>query len=146
MSLFSVIIPSYNRRDMLKTALDSVLAQSMKDFEIIVIDNASTDGSREWLQKENAVERLCLNEQNIGYCGGANQGIGHARGEYILILNPDVILETDFLTRLVSCAEQHPNVGIFSGKLLRFNRHTLDSTGQFLRKNFTPFLQRQGLE
>ncbi len=137
--MISIIVINWNGKKFLKECLQSLQAQTYQDVETLVIDNASTDGSQAWLQQEAAQTRLFLNDLNIGYCGGANQGIRLARGEYALILNPDVILDADFLRRLVACAEQHPEVGIFSGKLLRFNRHTLDSTGQFLRKNFTPF-------
>jgi len=136
--MISIVIINWNGKKFLDTCLQSLRVQTFKDVEIIVIDNASTDGSPAWLQQECSRERLFLNENNIGYCGGANQGIREARGEYVLILNPDVILEADFLERLVLCGEQHPDVGIFSGKLLRFDRQTLDSAGQFLRKNFTP--------
>ena len=138
--MISIVVINWNGKKFLSACLQSLRLQTHQAVETIVIDNASTDGSREWLrQEENTVARLFLNEQNLGYCGGANQGIRHARGEYVLIINPDVILEADFLARLISCAEQHPDVGIFSGKLLRFDHRTLDSTGQFLRKNFTPF-------
>ena len=137
--MISIVVINWNGKKFLSACLQSLRVQTYQDVETLVIDNASTDGSREWLQAENSGERLLLNAQNLGYCGGANQGIRHARGEYVLIINPDVILEADFLARLIACAEQHPEVGMFSGKLLRFNRQTLDSTGQFLRKNFTPF-------
>ncbi|GAK51604.1 glycosyl transferase [Candidatus Moduliflexus flocculans] len=136
--MISIVVINWNGKKFLRECLESLRIQTCQDVEIIAIDNASTDGSQEWLRQE-PLDRLFLNAENLGYCGGANQGIAHARGEFILIINPDVILEADFLGRLSACAEQHSEVGIFSGKLLRFDRKTLDSTGQFLRKNLTPF-------
>lgn len=143
--MISIVVINWNGKKFLRECLESLRIQTCRDVEIIAIDNASTDGSQEWLQQET-LDRLFLNRENLGYCGGANQGICHTRGEFILILNPDVILEANFLERLIACAEQHPEVGIFCGKLLRFDRKTLDSTGQFLRKNLTPFERGYGEE
>ncbi|MCP4397138.1 MAG: glycosyltransferase, partial [bacterium] len=106
--------------------------------ELLLIDNASGDGSPEMLRRHYNEYRLILNQQNLGYCGGANLGIHETRGEYILLLNPDIILEPDFIAQLVGYAETHSKYGIFSGKLLRFDKRTIDSTGQFLRANITP--------
>ena len=87
---------------------------------------------------------MALNEANLGYCGGANLGIRHAKGEYILLLNPDVILHDDFLSCLIEVAERDGTLGILTGKLLRFDKQTLDSTGQFLRSDLSPLERGYG--
>ena len=118
--------------------LDEMLSSVPSGVPVVFVDNNSGDGSQELLEREYSRYALFSNQQNLGYCGGANLGIRQAQGEYVLLLNPDVILEPDVLQRLLAAAQQRPDAGIFAGKLLRFDRNTLDSTGQFLRRNLTP--------
>jgi len=144
MRLVSVIIVNWNGAKFLESCLDSVLNQSYPDREILMIDNASQDNSvqivrERYLQPASDVPvRLVENSENRGYCEGCNQGIDLAAGAYILILNPDTILSPNFIQSLVSSAELDPRIGMVAGKLLRFDRVTLDTTGQFLRWNLTP--------
>ena len=136
--LVSIIVINWNGKRFLQECLQSLYAQTCRDVEVILIDNDSTDGSRELLREHASRCRLLLNSANLGYCGAANLGISASRGDYVLILNPDVTLSPDFLEKLASCAERNPQVGSLTGKLLRFDHQTLDSAGQFLRKNLTP--------
>ncbi len=144
--MISIVLINWNGKRFLPDCLRSIAAQSQQPSEIFVIDNASTDGSQELLLREqhHYCYQLVCNERNLGYCGGANQGIRQTRGKYIVLLNPDVILDAMFLEQLFNIAEQHEHCGILTGKLLRFDRQTLDSTGQFLRKNFSPFERGYG--
>lgn len=136
--MVSIVLLNWNGKRFLKDCVCSIQQQSYQNFELIIVDNCSTDGSQEVLLHEYAQYQLFLKEKNLGYCGGANLGIRKARGEYVLILNPDVILSANFLSCLIDAAEHNRSIGIMTGKLLRFDKHTLDSAGQFLRKNLFP--------
>ncbi len=142
--MISIILLNWNGKRFLQGCIESIQAQSYQDFELLIVDNASTDGSPEFLQQQYAQYQLYLNKKNLGYCGGANQGIRKSRGEYILIVNPDIILSENFLSCLVNAAEHDSSIGIVTGKLLRFDKHTLDSTGQFLRPNISPLERGYG--
>ncbi len=134
----SIIVINWNGKQFLQDCIQSIEMQTYQDTELVVLDNCSTDGSRELLSHLDGNYHLVLSDKNLGYCGGANLGIRSTNGEYVLIMNPDVLLHPDFLTHLLTAAQQNPEVGILSGKLLRFDKRTLDSTGQFLRKNMSP--------
>jgi GT2 family glycosyltransferase len=136
--MVSIILLNWNGKEFLQECLRSVHTQSYPHVELLIIDNCSTDGSQDVLLRDYSQYPLFLNETNLGYCGGANLGIRHAKGEYILLLNPDVILHDDFLRGLVEVAERDDTLGILTGKLLRFDQQTLDSTGQFLRSDLSP--------
>ena len=141
--MVSIILLNWNGKQFLADCLHSICTQSYRTYELIVIDNCSTDGSQHVLQ-QGAYNRLFLNEVNLGYCGGANLGIRHAAGEYVLIVNPDVKLHPDFLAQMLAAVERDPAIGIVTGKLLRFDGKTLDSTGQFLRRDLTPLERGYG--
>lgn len=100
---FSVIIVSWNALDHLKTFLPSVTETAYPDFEILIADNASTDGSAEWVNETFPGVRVVTLDENYGYCGGNNRGAIRARGEVLVFLNNDVAVEPDWLTQLNNC-------------------------------------------
>ena len=144
--MISLVLLNWNGKRFLADCLRSIAEQTHQPEEVLVIDNASTDGSQEWLLQEQPRYnyQLRLNTCNLGYCGGANMGIRQTSGKYLVVLNPDVILDVTFLERLLAVAEQNDRVGMLSGKLLRFDRQTIDSTGQFLRRNLSPLERGYG--
>ena len=142
--MVSIILLNWNGKRFLTDCIHSLHTQSYQNVELLIIDNCSTDGSRELLQGQYLEHRLLFTKKNLGYCGGANLGIRNTSGEYILVLNPDIMLSADFLAHLVKKAEETRQIGILTGKLLRFDKQTLDSTGQFLRKNFSPLERGYG--
>ena len=83
----SVLVISWNCWSDLRLCLDSVYASDVEDFEVIVVENASTDGTPELLPREFPAARVILNETNLGHSGGFNQGVLHARGRWILRLS-----------------------------------------------------------
>lgn len=87
----SIIIVTYNSLSDIKLCFDSITANTALPYEIIVVDNASTDGSQELL-KSLTVRKIILNKSNIGFSKACNQGIIEARGEYIVLLNPDTVV------------------------------------------------------
>src|SRR5438309_864866 len=104
--LLSIAIVNWNTRDLLLQALESVFASSLPSLDVIVVDNASTDGSAEAVSARFPQVRLITNSANMGYAHGNNQAMREARAAYILLLNPDVILPPDGLEKAVRFMEQ----------------------------------------
>ena len=88
MPMFSVIIPTYNRADLIRAALDSVFAQEFKGYEVIVVDDGSTDSTREILESYDNRIRL-FTQGNKGPGAARNLGLEHATGEYVTFLDSD---------------------------------------------------------
>lgn len=114
----SVIIVNYNGERYLKDCLDSLHLQNFKDFEIILVDNDSSDGSADLVAGEYPDAILIRNPANRGFAEGTNQGIREAKGEYILTLNNDTRLEHDFLETIVDPMEKDDKTGICAAKML----------------------------
>jgi len=138
--MVSILITTYNSASRLKACLESVLQQEFFDREIIVVDNASTDATRAVLREFETRARVTYNETNRGFSGGQNQAIAQARGDWLLSLNPDVLLGPGFLSKLVAAGESDPRIGTVCGKLLRWGpdgEHTniIDSTGIYFLRN-----------
>src|SRR5579863_1852021 len=94
--LVSVTIVTYNSGRFIKRCLDSVLEQRYREKEIIVIDNASTDGTADILEQFEDRCQIVYNEENIGFAAAQNQAIALSGGDWVLTLNPDVLLLPDF--------------------------------------------------
>ena len=133
--MVSVIIVNYNRKDLLKECLDSVIGQSFKDIELIVVDNASSDGSIEMLGTYYPEIRLIRNAANLLFAKAQNQGIDASRGKFILCLNSDCILDKDYLKEALNAMGLDPVIGMVSGKILRKDGKTIDSTGLFIGRS-----------
>ena len=119
MTDISVVIVNYNVKDYLYKCLNSIVSSTGElNIEIFVVDNNSTDGSIEFLQpKFNDVNFIKL-DQNLGFGKANNIGINQAKGKYILLLNPDTLLENNTLINLFSFMEANPDVGISTCKIL----------------------------
>ncbi|MFA0782915.1 MAG: hypothetical protein YYHSYBAR_001306 [Candidatus Fervidibacter sacchari] len=119
--IVSVIIVNWNTREHLRRCLQSLTQRSTPctlHLEIIVVDNASVDGSAEMVRCEFPHVRLIANDRNLGYAAANNQGAKIARGRYLLLLNPDTIVPNEAVVRLVEFAEFHPDAGIVAPKLV----------------------------
>ncbi len=103
-----------------------------QDFEIILVDNASTDGSTQRVGQSFPRVRIVRNERNLGFAMANNIGIRQSRGKHVVLMNPDVFVARDWLERLASCMEEDPGIGIVTPKLLRPDG-VLDSTGHIFR-------------
>ena len=112
----SIIIVSFNTCQLLDDCLASVLRETNRPHEIIVVDNASTDDSLEMLQTKYPNVQLICNHGNAGFAKANNLGLGLAEGKYMLLLNPDTIILDGAIDRLVSFMEHHPEAGICSPK------------------------------
>jgi GT2 family glycosyltransferase len=136
----SIIIVNHNRKHLLKTCLESVLGQTYKNIEVILVDNGSQDGSVDFVEDYYPSVRLIKNNGNQGYAMGNNLGIEHSRGKYIATLNNDTKVESDWLENLVAVAERDGQIGICASKQLNFSRpHIIDSAGIGLRRWAYPF-------
>ena len=116
--LVSVIITSRDGLEYIPACLDSVFAQSYQKIEVILVDNASTDGSLEFVSKNYPQVRAMRSETNRGYGGGNNLGASIANGEHLLFLNHDTIVTKGFLAELVRGISSDPTIGIAQSKIL----------------------------
>jgi len=124
----SVIIVSWNTQDILHNCLRSVYEQSGEiDFEVIVIDNASTDGSVEMVKKNFPQVTLIENSQNRGFAAANNQGIAVAQGRYVLLLNSDTVILDKAVEKTISFADAHPKAAVVGCRVLNPDR-TLQPT------------------
>jgi GT2 family glycosyltransferase len=140
----SVTIVTYNSGRFIKRCLESVLEQKYEAKEIIVIDNASTDGTVDILEQFEGVCRVVYNSDNIGFAAAQNQAIRLAKGEWVLTLNPDVLMLPNFIEGLVEAARVDDGIGTVCGKLLTIkatmelpDQPLVDSTGIY----FTPMMR-----
>jgi GT2 family glycosyltransferase len=130
--LVSIIIVNYNTKDLLRTCLRSVYEQTHGlDFEIIVVDNASRDGSVEMLKEEFPLAKTLSNTANVGFARANNVGIRIARGDAILLLNPDTEILHGAIPETVRVLGDHPAAGIVGCRLLSPTRSVQQSAGSF---------------
>lgn len=119
---YSIVIPSWNGTQLLPACLDSLRVQSHRDFEVLVVDNASTDSTPALVQREYPDVRLLCLPTNRGYTGAVNHGIGAARGEWIVVLNQDIVADPHWLEEIDRAAEAHPEAGAIACKIMLFDR------------------------
>ena len=98
--------------------LDSLNQSDFYSYEVIVIDNGSVDGSLEMIEKNYPLVRLIKNPENMGFAVACNQGIKAAKGEYIILLNNDIEVESNWLTKLYEGMERHPECGMGTTKMM----------------------------
>ena len=112
----SIVIVNYNTREDLRACLRA-LTRASETPQIIVVDNASQDGSAAAVRSEFPAVELLAFPENRWYCGGNNLGLARARGKYAMLLNPDTEIEVDALTRLVDFMEQQPDYDGCTGQM-----------------------------
>ena len=132
MKKVSVIIPNYNGMQYVKRCLDSLMAQTLKDWEILFIDNGSADGSRELVEKEYPLVRVIALPENLGFCGAVNIGIHAATAPYVVLLNNDTEAEPEFLQELYDGIRRKPRAFSGGAMMLQFHdREKIDDAGNF---------------
>ena len=130
--LVSIIILNYNAGNLLLNCIDSVFKSTYPNFEVLVVDNISTDNSHVVCKKKFEKIHLIENKENLGYCEGNNVGIRNANGEFVVILNPDTIVEPNWLNHLMSAYNEFGE-GLYQPKFFSLNeKHVLQSTGNML--------------
>jgi GT2 family glycosyltransferase len=126
----SVIIVNWNGADVLPHCLDALKKQSYQDFELIVIDNGSTDGSWMDLERQYPGLKLIRLSENKGFAAANNEGVRRASGEWIALLNSDAFPEPNWLARLVEAAHHHTDFSFFGSSLVNADSpQLLDGTG-----------------
>ena len=132
MKKLSVIIPNYNGMQYVKRCLDSLMVQTLKDWEILFIDNGSADGSRELVEKEYPLVRVIPLPENLGFCGAVNIGIHAATAPYVVLLNNDTEAEPEFLQELYDGIRRKPRAFSGGAMMLQFHdREKIDDAGNF---------------
>ena len=133
MKKVSVIIPNYNGMQYVKRCLGSLMAQTLKDWEILFIDNGSADGSRELVEKEYPLVRVIALPENLGFCGAVNIGIHAATAPYVILLNNDTEAEPEFLQELYNGIRRKPRAFSGGAMMLQFHdREKIDDAGRSL--------------
>lgn len=128
--LISTVILNWNGKEYLHPCLQSVKGQTYPNIEIILVDNASTDGSIEYIKALLSDLRLIINYRNIGYGGGNNRGIEEAKGRYIFVLNSDTEIEKRCVELLWECIETDQRIGVTTPKILLYDRRDIiDAAG-----------------
>ncbi|MGB5749031.1 MAG: glycosyltransferase, partial [Desulfobacterales bacterium] len=125
----SIIILTHNQLEYTKRCIGSIFTHTKEAFELIVVDNGSTDGTVEYLESEASRRKsedggrrpdvrikIIKNSENLGFAAGNNQGIAAARGDYILLMNNDVVVTPGWLSRMVACAEKSSMIGMVGPK------------------------------
>lgn len=120
--LVSIITVNYNQSDVTIALMDSLSKISYPNIEVIVVDNASPSDQPDKIKKLFPAIQLIKSDKNIGFAGGNNLGIFAAKGKYMLFINNDTEVVTDFLEPLVERLEHNPNIGVVSPKI-RFHHH-----------------------
>jgi GT2 family glycosyltransferase len=142
----SVTIVTFGSAQLLGRCLDALAAQTAPPDEVIVVDNDSRDGSVALARRHGVVTRVVENGANVGFAAGQNQAIAASRGDWVLTLNPDVVLDPRFLEVLAPHAAAPPPLGTLCGKLLRMREDgrpvsppRIDSTGIEFTRSFRHF-------
>lgn len=131
MPTVTVLIVNHNAGRYLARCLEALAAQEYRDFEVVVVDNASTDGSIESLGTTAANVKIVKTGRNLGFAGGNNYGFEHAVvNEWVALLNPDAFADPRWLSTLMAAAQRHPDCIFFGSRLvLDADRSLLDGVG-----------------
>ncbi len=131
MTVLSVVVPSWNTRELLRACLESLKAALPPSSEVLVVDNGSRDGSARMVHEQFPWVRLVRNARNTGYAHACNQGAELARGAYVCFLHTDVVVAPDALRRLVAFLEENPKYGAVAPRLVDSEGATLRSVQRF---------------
>ena len=143
--LVSVIILNYNGESYLDNCVASVLKNSYPNYEVLLVDNASTD-----LSVKNAMQtfggdsrlRFIQSEKNLGFSGGNNLGFSHSKGDFIVFLNNDTVVDPEWLTHLVNAMQMDKSIGLAQSTILMIDGQKIQTAG-WLYSNY--LVQKYGL-
>ncbi len=142
----SVIIVNYNVEYFLDQCLSSVRkAMENIDGEVFVVDNDSIDGSNNMVNKKYPEVNLIANKKNVGFSIANNQGIKKSTGEYVLLLNPDTVVEHDTFEKVISFMDEHPDAGALGVKMVDGSGNFLPESKRGLPTPSTAFYKMFGL-
>ena len=135
MKKISAIVVNWNGKEVLSGCLRSLLDQDYEDFEILVVDNGSKDGSQALVKKEFPTVKLIENEANLGFGPAVNKGFEKAKGDYLIFLNNDLALQPDCLRQLAKLLDSDPTVGAAIPKILYYSSSEKNTSRETARIN-----------
>ncbi len=136
---YSVIIPNYNGVRFLAGCLDSIQAQTLPPLETILVDDASTDGSVEFVREKYPWVKLIVRESNGGFAKAANDGLDTARGEVLVLFNNDAEADPTWLAALDQTLRQRPEISAVASRIMLYDRpEVFHTAGDFYRANGVP--------
>ena len=126
----TIIIPNYNGKHFMEPCLQSLANQTCSEFQILVVDNASSDGSIEYMRENYPdIELISLN-QNYGFSAAVNVGIRHSTTPYVLLLNNDTTVAPEFVDEMIKAIEKSPKIFSVSSKMIQmYHPGLIDSAG-----------------
>lgn len=124
----SIVIVSWNTRDILDDCLNSIAAQTTLSHQVIVVDNASADGTADMVRENHPDVHLIENTENRGFAAANNQGLAVATGQKLLLINPDTVVLDNAIDVMCGWLDDHPDVGCVGCQVYR-NEHTIQRTG-----------------
>lgn len=131
----SIILAPHNGLEHLPACLGSVFAQDYRNIEVIMVDNASTDGSSDYVGRHFPAVKRIKSTANLAYGAGNNLGASIAKGDFLLFLNHDTVVTKSFLLELVRTLQKQPDVGVAQSKIMMASRPELiDSAGAYLTR------------
>ncbi len=137
----TISVVSYNTRGFLKNCLNSIYQYTRGiKFEVILVDNGSTDGSIEMLKEEFPQVKLIENRQNLGFARANNQAIKKSKGKYLLLFNPDSVFRANSLDKMIKFMDDHPEIGILGCKILNAD-FTIQPSNSSFPNLFTELLR-----
>ena len=142
---FSVIILNWNGREHLESCFTALAAQTLREFETIMVDNASQDDSINYVRERFPWVRLVALTENRGFSGGNAAGLAVALGENVVLLNNDTRPESDWMKMLSQCASVHPEIGMIASHLTDWNGENTDSAGDGCRVTGRGFARHRRL-
>ena len=135
----SIIIPHLNGRHHLDDCFQSLRRQTWRDFEVLLVDNGSTDGTQEYVAAHYPEVRLIQLPENRGFTGACNAGFAAAQGEIIILLNNDTEADPNWLAEVMAAFERHPKAGSVASKMLLFDRRDhFHTAGDYYRLDGIP--------
>jgi GT2 family glycosyltransferase len=141
----SVIIVSFNTLDITEKCLRHLVDSNLKNKEIIVVDNASSDGSAQMITQKFPEVKLIKSDKNLGFTGGNNLGLKQASGEFILLLNTDAFVQPDTLDKCLEIFSKHPDYDVLGCKLT-FADGTFQPSAGYLPNPLNTFLWVWGVD
>ena len=139
MTKASIIIPHLNGKHHLDDCLGSLCQQTFTDFEALLVDNGSSDGTQAFVREQFPEVKLIELGKNRGFTGACNAGWEAAQGEIVILLNNDTEAEPKWLREVIAAFEQNPQVGVVASKMLLFDqRDTFHTAGDFYRVDGIP--------
>jgi GT2 family glycosyltransferase len=128
----SIIVPTWNGRRYIDNCLNSLLRQAYPSLEVIVVDNASTDGTPQVIAEHFPTVKLIHNDRNLGFSGGVNVGLRTAEGDALIFFNQDAAAEPEWLRLLISGLYAAPDIGVVGCRILNLEDQTIQHAAGYL--------------